>query len=572
MKFIEFNKAKCNSCNICLRSCPSKAISVFENELEIVEDVCISCGLCQVSCTNGALSIVNEVIKVRNAIKSGKKVIASVAPSFIGAFDIDDYRKLIYTLKELGFSAVEETGVGAEVVYEIYKDYIIKGEKKNIITTSCPSANALIEKYYPMMIKYMLPVVSPMIAHGKLIKKNYGDNSYVVFIGPCLAKKVEMVDEQHKNSIDAVLTFEELHEWIKYKGINLNNQDICEFDNSSSKTGSSFPLGIFSDKERNSINNKYELIHACGVEECKEILECLSNNEIENVVVELNICHDSCINGPGNPKDTTSFFVREKRIKNYVVNKKDTQTKININKCETSEFLKEFVNKKVNRKKANDNEINYILRKMGKFKLEDEINCGACGYRTCKEKAESVYEGMSDINMCLLYLQKKAESLRNVIVENTPNIIILLDEDFNVKEFNPKSEKIFYIEAENIMEKPISMIIDDEIFRKVIESEQGFITGVKEYTNYGVVLSYSILHLKEEKLIMAIMSDVTSQMKDKEELKRVKEKTLNAASEVIEKQMRVAQEIASLLGETTAETKVILSKLKKVAIGEEGEI
>jgi len=573
MKFINFSREKCNNCYKCLRTCPSKAITILEDHAEIVDEMCISCGKCQVVCQKEALYIKSNINQVKKAILEGKKVIASIAPSFAGAFEMNEEGQMVTALKNLGFDIVEETAIGAEIVLDYYKKYVEEGKCENLITTSCPSANHLIEKYYPSLIKYMIPIVSPMIAHGKLLKHKYGMDSYMVFIGPCLAKKVEADEFQHSGIIDSVLTFEELDDWFKEEEIDLKDLETQEFNHTSYKRGSAFPVeGGFLIDGKGEGRKKYEIIRVTGVNRCKEILECIQKKDISRVCVELNICEGSCIDGPGMPKDGTNYYTREKRVKNYVNKKNLYSNTEEENMINDIDFTKTFFDMKANRKKASESEIKEILRKMGKYKPEDELNCNACGYVTCREKAESIYEGMSEVNMCLPFMRAKAESLKNIIFDNSPNVIFLLDNELCVKEFNPSSEKVFRIKAEDIKGKPISSIISEAEFSKVMTTKESLIGHKVVYQKYGVVLIANILYLKNENVIMTIMTDVTSAEKNKEELARVKERTLDAAQEVIEKQMRVAQEIASLLGETTAETKVILTKLKGIALGEAGDI
>ncbi|WIV11720.1 [Fe-Fe] hydrogenase large subunit C-terminal domain-containing protein [Proteiniborus sp. MB09-C3] len=572
MKFISFTRENCNNCYKCLRTCPSKAITILEDHAEIVDDLCISCGKCQVVCQKEALHIKSNIEQVKEAIQNKKRVIASIAPSFPGAFNIDDEYKIVTALKLLGFEMVEETAIGAEIVLDYYDKYWEEEKYENLITTSCPSVNNLIEKYYPSLTKYMIPVVSPMIAHGKLLKHRYGMDSVVVFIGPCLAKKAEAEDFQHRGIIDSVLTFEELSHWFAEENIVLNNLKPQPFNHTSYKRGSSFPAKGGLVDHNGSNESKYEIMRINGVENCKEFLECIENNSISGIFVELNICNNSCIDGPGMPRDNTNHYVRKDKIKGYINKKRNrNQGDIEYN-YEKIDFTKIFFNRKANRKTASEKELREILGKMGKHKPEDELNCNACGYFSCREKAESVFEGMSDINMCLPFMRAEAESLRNVIFENSPNIIFLLDEELCVKEFNPKSERAFGIKAENIKGEPILKLIDEDIFRRVISTKENLVGQKVFYPEYGLVLIGNIIYLEKEKVLMVIMTDVTLAEKNKEELAIVKEKTINAAQEVIEKQMRVAQEIASLLGETTAETKVILTKLKDIALGEAGDI
>ena len=218
MSNINFSKADCKNCYKCLRSCPVKAIK-FENEQATIDEQrCIECGHCLTICPQNAREIKSDLDAVKKAINCGKKVIASLAPSFAGFFDVQQ-GKVVSALSQLGFSIIEETAVGAEIVSELYNEYI-KGNKQDVyITTSCPSANYLVEKYFKEIIPYLIPTVSPMIAHGKLLKEKFGQDSFVVFIGPCLAKKSEFDSYSKDNIIDAVLTFDELNSWITESGI-----------------------------------------------------------------------------------------------------------------------------------------------------------------------------------------------------------------------------------------------------------------------------------------------------------------------------------------------------------------
>lgn len=574
MKLIHFSREKCNDCYKCLRTCPSKAITILEDHAEIVDEMCIACGHCQVVCSTDALNIRSNIKVIKKAIESNKRVIVSIAPSYVGAFEMKEVGQMVTALKQLGFDIVEETAVGAEVVSDLYRKYIERSSHENIITTSCPSANVLIEKYYPSLVNYMIPIVSPMIAHGKMLKSIYGMDSYVVFIGPCMAKKLEAEDFQHDDVVDSVLTFRELDEWFKEENILLEKLKSEEFNTRSHKRGCSFPIGYglgYNSLDK-SIKSNYELIKVNGLDSCKEILDCIKNKNISGACIELNVCIGSCIDGPGMPSNKLNFFTREKRIKEYVKDKSHYAVNDFIKTKDSIDFSKRFFDKKVDRKNASEEEIREILNKMWKHEAKDELNCNACGYRTCKEMAQSIYEGMSDMNMCLPFMRAKAESLRNVTFEHSPNIIFLVDGELLIKEFNPTAEKIFKINPEDVLGKPISILIEDNDFVKVKESKEKVIGKRVFYPEYDVVLIQNIIYLEKENVIMAIMIDVTDEEKNKEELATVKVKTINTAQEIIEKQMRVAQEIASLLGETTAETKVTLTKLKEIVLGEAGDL
>ncbi|WP_425448208.1 [Fe-Fe] hydrogenase large subunit C-terminal domain-containing protein [Dethiothermospora halolimnae] len=571
MSFLNFSEANCKNCYKCLRHCPVKAIKIKDEQAQIVEDKCIGCSECLVICPQNARQIKSSVANVKRAIVENKRVIATIAPSFIGGFNLKDAGQMVTALKKLGFNHVEETAIGAEVIATLYKNYINSNDQKNYITTCCPAANNLIEKYYPSLIEYMLPMVSPMVAHGKLIREYYGHDSYVVFIGPCTAKKIEAADVRDEGVIDAVLTFEEMEVWFEEEGIKLDALLGEAFDSESFKKGSSFPVGGGVLSSFIDDNSKLDVIAVSGIKECMDLFDSVEKGQLENYCIEVNVCKGSCIGGMAMPKNDESIFVRKERVKNYVKDKKDISKKGEFQIPKNIDYGKYFFEHKVDFDVA-DEEIEKVLNRMGKYKLEDELNCGGCGYNTCREKAKAVVLGMAEINMCLPFMRGKAESLKNLIFENSPNAIMLVDNNMLIKEINPMVEKIFDIEASRAKNSPLSMLIDDKEFIEVRDTKKNIIKRKAFYPSHNVVLLQNIIYVEKQNVLLAIMVDITKEEKSKGELSKVKESTLDAAQKVIEKQMRVAQEIASLLGETTAETKSTLTKLKNITIGEKGDL
>lgn len=570
MNYMNFSRANCKNCYKCLRSCPVKAIKFKNEQAEIVDDRCIACSHCLSICPQNARHIVSDLERVKEAVFLGKKVIASVAPSFPGFFDTSP-GKIITLLRRLGFLYVEETAIGASIVSELYKNYIKNMKVDNYITTCCPSANYIIEKYYPDLIQYMIPVVSPMVAHAKAIREFYGEDSFIVFIGPCIAKKIESQSFSNKDVVDAVLTFDEISDWSVELDILMEALEDSEVDRESTIYGKGYPVfgGIV--KAVNSEINKRNLdaISVTGVEECVELFKSIQNQEVKNLFVEVSACMGNCIGGPKMVKDEKGYYKRMQKVKNYMENHNvNNEVIIPIN----IDFSRVFVDKTLSKQVATEEQILKIMREMGKYCLEDELNCGVCGYNTCREKAQAVHEGMAESNMCLHYMRNRAESLSNVIFENTLSPIILLDGEMKVKEINPSAEKVFMVSAEYIKEKPIALLINDEDFVYVKETRNNIVSKKVFYRKYSLTFMETVVYLPKQDLVMVALVDITEEEKNKIKLLELKESTINATQQVIEKQMRVAQEIASLLGETTAETKMTLTKLKKVVQGENDSI
>jgi iron only hydrogenase large subunit-like protein/uncharacterized Fe-S cluster-containing protein len=568
MELINFSKANCRSCYKCLRSCPVKAIRIKNDQAKIVEERCVACGQCLVVCPQNARRIKSDSYKIKNAILSGKTTIAIVAPSFAGAFSLESPGQLVASLKKLGFKRVEEVALGAQIVTNLYKEYISKGEKRNYITTSCPSVNYLIQTYHPALLDSLIPVDSPMIAHGKLLKNTY-DNCFVTFIGPCTAKKFESMDQDNIGIIDAVLTFDELHKLLEERNINLSELQPINFDENGTLTGRLFPVpGKLSSEFENAGLSSYENITVDGMERCLQLFNAMENGGLDNVIVEALACKGGCINGPAMPKDEVDFFTRKRRINRYIKENFHETNTTGFDSIKNINFSKEFKDRSLQPSIIEEEKITEVLRKLGKYTSSDELNCGVCGYNTCREKAQAVLEGMAEVNMCIHYIRNKAESITNVVFETSPNAIFTLDEELLVKDFNPASENMFNIKYEDIKDKPVCMIMEDSSFYKVKETKENIIRNRVYLHDQELVVLENIIYLENHGVFLVIINDITLQEKSKGELALVKERTIDAAQSVIEKQMRVAQEIASLLGETTAETKIILTKLKAIALGE----
>lgn len=570
MNYINFSRANCKNCYKCLRSCPVKAIRFKNQQAEIVEDRCIACSHCLSICPQNARQIVSDLERVKEAIISGRKVIASIAPSFAGFFDVSP-GKLVALLRRLGFLHIEETAIGAGIVSELYKNYIENNKTDNYITTCCPSANYIIEKYYPDLIEYMIPIMSPMVAHAKVLRKFYGEESFIVFIGPCMGKKIESEGFLNKEAVNAVLTFNEISDWGKELNLSVEDLENSEFDRVSALDGKEYPLfrGILKSVRSEIDKKNLEVISVSGVEECIELFKSIQSCEIKNTFIEVSACKGSCIGGPGMIKDEKGYYKRVQKVKNHIKdNNECNETPIPKN----IDFSRSFIDKTLQKEAASEEQILKIMGEMGKYNPEDELNCGVCGYNTCREKAQAIYEEMAESNMCLHYMRNKAESLSNVIFENTLNSIILLDGEMKVKEINPSAQKAFMVSAEYIKERPISLLIDDENFRYVKETRDNIISKKVFYRKYNLTFMQTVIYLPKQDLVMVALVDITAEEKNKAKLLELKENTLNAAQQVIEKQMRVAQEIASLLGETTAETKITLTRLKKVVEGEGNSI
>ena len=356
--------------------------------------------------------------------------------------------------------------------------------------------------------------------------------------------------------------------WLKESNIKLNDLQEEDFENPTDINGASFPVkgGIFSNLKSISDIYGYQYMQADGVEACINVLEALSNHELEGVCVELNMCEGSCIGGPAMPSDHPNCYVIEKRVRDFAKNKPISSEPVSSVSIESDELNRDFSEKPIFMPEPTEEEIVEILHSMGKFKDSDQLNCNTCGYKTCRDKAKAVYCNMSEITMCLPFVRKKAESIRNTIFEYTPNAILFLDPDMNIIEINPKAEEILGVHFEDVEGQNIEALVGRDILFDIRLDKSAVIHKKLCIDSKDICIIFEMSYIKEENVYMVIMSDITQEEKNIKALNAMKERTLDAAQEVIDKQMRVAQEIASLLGETTAETKIILTRLKKIAM------
>ncbi|HEX9060322.1 MAG TPA: [Fe-Fe] hydrogenase large subunit C-terminal domain-containing protein, partial [Clostridia bacterium] len=556
MSIIQFKEANCKNCYKCIRSCPVKAIAFVNEQARIVEEDCMLCGNCLTVCPQNAKVVKNEVDIVKGFIKKKEKVYVSLAPSFVSAFENAD-EWLNAALKKLGFTFVEETALGAAQVSKQYDRLINERKMKNIITTACPSITLLVQKYYPELVDQLAPVVSPMIAHGKMLRETYGSRIRVVFIGPCLSKKNECRDLETNGVIDAAITFEELEVWMEEEGINSNTDLSEEIKGARELKARIYPApgGITKTLESRNCKN-YQCISVDGVERCMKILDSIKDDNLKGYFIEMNSCSGGCIGGPCMKHIKGGFLEARRRLIAYLKRGLKEQTLLNTEDTKV-DLKKSFFGFSRTIEMPSESTIQGILNSIGKFTKDKELNCGACGYSTCRDKAVAVYNDRAQLHMCLPYMRERAESMSNLIINTTPNAIFALNEKLNIQEANFAAQKFFGSENMSLIGKSVFEILECEDFQIVIDSKQNIYDKKYYYEKYDMTVKQSIIYAPEQNIVVVIIQDVTDEEKRINEMHNVREKNVELAQKVIEKQMRVAQEIASLLGETTAETKVV---------------
>ena len=551
-EFLKLKKSNCKNCYKCIRYCPVKSIRFSGNQAHIIGNECILCGHCFVVCPQNAKEIADGTESVRVLLNSGSPVYASVAPSFIANYPGTGIDSLAEALKKLGFAAAEETAVGATIVKNEYERLLCTDDRSVLISSCCHSVNLLIQKYYPALLSCLADVMSPMQAHCQDIKRRHPD-AKCVFIGPCVAKKDEA--DHYSGITDAVLTFEELNEMFEAAGIvpekrlDKNDESLARF----------FPTtgGIL--KTITNKPDRYTYLAVDGAENCKAALHDIEEGRIENCFIEMSLCPGSCIGGPVMEKYHRS------PVRDYIaVSSYAGVRDFPVEQPDETSLRKriEYIDKKL--QMPSGAQIKEILRKMGKTKPEDELNCGSCGYDTCREKAVAIIQGKAEVSMCLPYLKEKAENFSDNIISNTPNGIIVLNENLEVQQINAAAQKIMNIaRAQDVMGEPVVRILDPADFMMVQNTGRGIRAKRIYLAEYDRYVEETIVYDKDFRILICIMRDVTAETQEREKKEDLSKQTAEIADKVVDKQMRIVQEIASLLGETAAETKIALTKLKE---------
>ena len=549
---LKLKKSNCKNCYKCIRHCPVKSIRFSGNQAHIVENECILCGQCFVVCPQNAKEIADSTERVKVMLQDASPVIASIAPSFAANYDGVGIAGMRDALKALGFYDAEETAIGAAIVKTEYERILDEGSNDILISSCCHSVNLLIQKHFPSVLPFLADIMSPMQAHSLDIKRRI-PGAKVVFIGPCVAKKDEA--DKYCDIVDAVLPFEELSRMFKENGIVLEKKpDVTE----KSKTRL-FPTAGRIIKSMSLDNSNYTYIAIDGTENCIAALKDIEEGKLHKCFIEMSACSGSCIGGPVMEKQHKS------PVKGYIdINAYAGKEDFDFEMPSPEKLLKPMPAIRQEAPMPSEQEIFAVLRQMGKTKPELELNCGSCGYNTCREKAIAVCQGKAEISMCLPFLMERAENFSDYIINNTPNGILVVNENFEVQQINKSAMKIMNISKESdVLGEPVIRILDPKVFVDVSSSGKNVYDQRVYLAEYKRYVDQTILYDKDFHITICMMKDVT----DEEELRAKKEsmrtQTVEIADKVVDKQMRIVQEIASLLGETAAETKIALTKLKE---------
>ena len=551
-------KARCQDCYKCVRECPVKAIQVVEDSAAVMPERCVYCGTCVNVCPVGAKKVRDDLGRAKLLLKRKIKVLASLAPSFVSEFAGIETGRLIHALRELGFWAISETALGAEEVTAACAMELENGGPGAYLSTACPTVVELIRRYHPEQIPSLTRLVSPLLAHCKLLQRAYGEAIGIVFIGPCISKKLEA--DARPELLDVVLTFADLRRWLEERGIDPAAEPCSEADvfmPTGAKEGALYPADGGMNRgiahRRNTSDVKFMAFS--GIHYLQEAMEGLRGQDLnQKLFLELLACDGGCVNGPQAGR-TCGTALKWLQVLDYASEPATEAPKSSLN------LFTEIYPNPVSETARDATEVLRALRRLGKLQPEDELNCGGCGYDSCRSLATALLNGWAEPNMCVSYMRKLAMNKANALIRSMPAGVVILDENLMVVECNRRFAET--------LGGPTPMIFDAKPglegadIAKLAPAMRGFFArGLeteiealrKDVRVEDRVLRLTVFTVEPGRIVGGVLQDITEPAVQREQI-------LQKAQEVIRKNVTTVQQIAYLLGENAAETEMILDSL-----------
>jgi len=560
-------RTECQDCFKCIRECPVKAIKVENACAAVIPDLCIMCGHCVEICPNGAKHVRDDLKRARNLLAEKEEVYASLAPSFVSEFPDIPATAVIRVLKKLGFKGVSETALGAELVSGSAATLLEDRTPRVIISTACPVVVNYIGKYVPQYVNCLMPQVSPILAHCKMLRETFGPGIGVVFFSPCIGKKREA--DSNPNILDIALTFEDMRRWMVEEGL------IFETDSSGSESfvpfsareGGLYPIdgGMMAGVKANCSIMEADCMAFSGIRNIKNAISGLNEMRLSHpVFLELLACEGGCVNGPKASQRHATAWKRCQIIDYAKYPRNEIPRPL---EAPQSDGL---APDPVPAKEYSDKIMKQALQSVGKYGPEDELNCGGCGYDNCREFAKALIDDKAEKVMCVSYMRKLAQKKANALMEKVPSAIVLVDEEIRLIECNMNFARILGPDVEAAFRRKPGLegVLLREIapfhslFKTVLEKDEDMLS--RDLRHKKSVLHVDIFSIEKHRVVCGIFQDITKPTVHKEAM-------IQKAQEVIKKNLETVQQIAYLLGENAAESEVILNSIIQAVTTQEVE-
>ena len=563
-------KNNCQDCYKCVRRCPVKAIKIEDGSAMIVPDLCIACGTCYRVCPAKAKQARNDLTRAKHLVQSGKDVYVSLAPSWITEFEGVSREQMIAAIRRLGFRGVSETALGAEEVSANIAGLLdkaaneapqVSAANRLFISTACPAVVEYINKYVPERTANLTKLTSPLLAHCRLLKTALGKDIEVIFIGPCIAKKIEA--DRHPDLLSLSLSFTDLRQWLKDENIELKDIHTSVFDKfvmSKAEEGAAYPVegGMIETLKPYEQSQKAYLMQITGIENIKRELKNIREEALDRpIFIECLACEGGCVNGPCTSSKKSGL---EKRVE---ILKESDFSGLAGKRSPSVNITLDYASEAIVQPEHDETDIKRVLASIGKYSIEDEINCGGCSYNTCRNFAKALLDGKAEPEMCVSHMKQQAQRKANALLRCIPSPIVIANAKLSIMEYNDKFVETFWNEDEhadiydqnNLHGADLRDFINfTNLFSASLDLEQDI---HREHVRFNDKLfDVVVFNIDKKQIVGGIIEDVTN-------MEMKKEQIAEKAKEVIHKNLATVQQIACTLGEHMAETEVLLRSIAK---------
>ncbi len=557
---------ECQDCYKCIRCCPVKSIRVENGHAKVISELCISCGECVIHCPSHAKRVREDYGRISQLMQIKDKVYVSIAPSFISEFPEYSPAQIIQAIHKLGFAGVSETALGADLISAELAEEISKAAQdpngqKLFLSSACPAVVEFIKLYMPEYAPYITDIASPLLAHARYLRKTYGSDIGIVFIGPCIAKKRE---SDLWNEIDVAITFREFRKMLKEAGIELNrfskSADAAFIPRRAAK-GALFPVdgGMITTMEQyNPLENVRTMV-VSGITEIRDALHGLDIKSLSApLFMELLSCPGGCVNGPGTA-GTAAGAIRRVELFSYA---DSAESRLDdATRAESPELAGTLPVRPVQTTAHTEEEIRSALRSVGKYMAADELNCASCGYDTCRQFAAAMLDNRAEKTMCVSYMRKLAQKKANGLIQAIPSGVVIVDKNLNLVECNLNFARLMGKDVVEMFEaKPglegadLTKITSASRFFADVLAMNGPDVIEREIRDGKKIFHITVFEIEKEEIAAGVVEDITAPQIQRR-------RTVSQARKVIDKNLAVVQKIAFLLGENAAETESMLNSI-----------
>jgi iron only hydrogenase large subunit-like protein len=550
-------KRECQDCYKCVRHCPVKAIKVEGGYASVVPELCILCGQCVEACPNAAKRVRDDLPQARKLIELKPRVLVSLAPSYVSEFPDFTAPQLIRALRQLGFFGVSETALGAQEVSAQAASALADGSSRVLYSSACPTVVSYLQKHRPADSQHLTGLLSPLLTHCQMLRRHFGADIGVVFIGPCIAKKLEAA--QHPELLDVALTFDDLRRWLSQQQIDpasLAAQPADEFVPEPAAEGAWYPVdgGMIAGMKSICAVNDCQFMAFSGISAIQKAITGLEATSAEgSLFLELLACEGGCVNGPQAARREGTAAKRRRVL--HPVKPAD------LPRPPSLDIRTSFAVVPVPALKFPEAQIREALRAVGKRSRDDELDCGGCGYNSCREFAAALIQQKAERSMCVTYMRKLALKKANALIQKMPSAVVIINDAMRIIEFNAAFANLFPKPAmpgdppgptslEGVMLSEVMPFAN--LFHSVLKSGEDILDRDLRYQK--TILHAGIFTIEKHCVVGGILQDVTEPAVHKAEV-------IRKAQAVIQRSLQTTQQIACLLGENAAESELTLNSI-----------